>query len=736
MMPTMNRFKAIIVGIAVSAAPLTILGQQPPSSPAQPPPQQQQEIPTFRTGANLVRVDATVLDKSGNPVPALSAEDFDIEEDGLRQTISSLKFVEANGQQTPGDDISLTIRSPEHAAAEAARDDVRVFLILWDEYHIDPLGGAIRAKDAITRFVTTMLQPTDLVAVMDQLTPTDAIRFTRDFSDLALDIHKLTGRLGVFIPTRSAAEDEQLAKAGDIRRVRSEVSLSALKAGVVFLGTLREGRKSVIFVSQGLGGLGRDATNLLSDTVRAANESNTAIYALDPRGLMGPVSESLYVLAENTGGATIGSSNDLTRGLRQVVRESSAYYLIGYSSIKNPADGKFHQIKVSMKRPGLEVRARKGYWAPSAKTVSDAKAAAAAAVAPDGVTASLTALAPATSRRVLDVWTGVSRNATGGASLSLAWSRRGTPAVPDDDPAMVSVSVRAGDDVLRFDGPVDGDGPTFAVPPGNVTVQTVVRGRDERTIDTDTRVVEVPDFAAARLVWSSAMIHRVRTPLELRAMAAGPAPHPFAGRDFTRTDRLFLRLALYDAGAGPAVAVAGRLVSRTGRTLTALPVALLPGRPGTYQIDLALQSVAPGDYVIAIEASRGADKVESVHGDPRRLLTAPSPASRVIRGASPLGLPDTLSRAPRRRRAPLAWLARGARSHLATGVRFMRRLLSFTSKLVNHRSQLRTWPKCYGAFAMILRPLPRLLEGRERALLRVGPDRENSREAKSNCGGL
>ena len=64
--------------------------------------------------------------------------------------------------------------------------------------------------------MTTAFQPTDLVALMDQLTPTDAIRFTRDFNDLSLDVKKLRGRLGVYVPTRSAVEDAQLCEGGDI----------------------------------------------------------------------------------------------------------------------------------------------------------------------------------------------------------------------------------------------------------------------------------------------------------------------------------------------------------------------------------------------------------------------------------------------------------------------------------------------------------------------------------------
>ena len=49
--------------------------------------------------------------------------------------------------------------------------------------------------------------------------------------------------------------------------------------------------------------------------------------------------------------------------MKQIVRDTSAYYLLGYNSIAAPTDGKFHEIKVRVRRPGVQVRARKGYWA-------------------------------------------------------------------------------------------------------------------------------------------------------------------------------------------------------------------------------------------------------------------------------------------------------------------------------------------------------------------------------------
>src|SRR4029077_8285469 len=83
---------------------------------------------------------------------------------------------------------------------------------------------------------------------------------------------------------------------------------------------------------------------------------------------------SLRTLAENTDGRAIVNRNDLANGMKQIIRDSSAYYLLGYSSTAAPADGKFHEIKVRVKRPGLQVRARKGYWALTAEETSRAPA--------------------------------------------------------------------------------------------------------------------------------------------------------------------------------------------------------------------------------------------------------------------------------------------------------------------------------------------------------------------------
>ena len=294
--------------------------------------------PTFRAEANLVRVDVTVVDRHGEPVTNLTAEDFAVEEDGAAQTVSSFKFVSADGARPAGDETSLAIRSPEHAAAEAARDEVRVFVIFWDEYHINRFAEAIKGRRALTTFVSSAFGPADLVALMDPLLPVDALTFTRDRRELVEKIAKLDGRFGIYTPTRSAAEDNMLERR-DVARIRSEVTISALRSAAVHLGSIKEGRKSIIFVSEGLTGLGLDQLQLVRELTDTANDNNTAIYTLDPSGLTGGTSDILRQIAESTGAEAFVNTNTPEKALRQVVREASAFYLLGYSPSRNLQDG-------------------------------------------------------------------------------------------------------------------------------------------------------------------------------------------------------------------------------------------------------------------------------------------------------------------------------------------------------------------------------------------------------------
>jgi len=589
--------------IAVLASHL-ILSARQTQTPSQPPPEQ--PPPVFRAGAALVRVDVTVTNRHGEPVTDLSASDFEVSEDNVPQSVETFKLVSADGRQAEDDDTSLEIRSPEHAAAEAARDDVRVFLIFWDEYHIGRFASAIQARRALTDFVTSAFGPTDLVALMDPLLPTDAIRWTRNRTDLSQAIQKLEGRYRVYMPVRSVLEEAQLYRR-DVERLRSEVTVSAMKSAASYLGGLREGRKAIVFVSEGLPWLDRnDEASLIQDLVRTANDNNTAIYTLDPRGLGAGVADVMWTLAASTGASAFVNTNSPEKALRQVVVDASAFYLLGYASTKSPADGKFHQIKVRVKRSGIDVRARKGYWAPSTTDV-DRAAREAVDGRPPQVSSAIATLSATRPERVLDLWAGATRAADGSAALTLTWTPRAGRTAGQTGSLAVTAHTADGDDT--FEAPLASRRLSFAVRPGEVRLKVVVKDERGDTVDEDTRQISIPDLAQPALTLSSPAAILARNAAELRAVAA--ASVPFAGREFSRTDRLFVRFEVYGDAAADAV-VTARLLSRSGGQLRTLTVQAPRNGLDAYEIDVPLGSLARGDFLIAIAAEAGDDRAEAL----------------------------------------------------------------------------------------------------------------------------
>lgn len=581
--------------------------------------QERAQQPVFRTGVNLVRVDATVTDGAGRPVLDLAAEDFEVFEDEAPQVIESFKLVEVSGRQAPGDDLSLPIRSPEHAAAEAARDDVRLFAIFLDDYHVSRLGPSITARAAMTRFVRDFLRPTDLVAIMDPLTPLSALRFTRDRAVLLDRIKAFDGRRGIYFPARSVLEEQQMLSRNP-GLVRVQVTMSALEALVTHLGSLREGRKAVILVSEGFPILSRAASDLsdrFRDLVRAANRNNTAIYGMHPGGLglrtFG--SDTLRVLAAETGGRAIVDTNDPMRGLEQVMRDASAYYLLGYAS-NLPLDGKYHKVRVRLKRRGIHVHARQGYWAPSAAETQRA-AAAAADQPPAGVSDALTTFAsPAGSP--LHTWVGLSRVSDDAVRVTFASERRlgtrgsvlGTREAEALRVRLTAYAPPAGtmaEGVFYYDDLVPADGTdgrshvSFEVRPGPLKLSIIIENEKREGIDREIRTLDIPAPASVALTLSTPRVYRTASSLEVRQLAGSSDPVPSATREFERRDRLHIRFEAYTR-SNAAPAITATLLNRQGKTLTELPVR--SGDAG-FELDPPLSSLAPGDYVIRFDARAG-----------------------------------------------------------------------------------------------------------------------------------
>jgi hypothetical protein len=130
-------------------------------------------------------------------------------------------------------------------------------------------------------------------------------------------------------------------------------------------------------------------------------------------------------------------------------------------------------------------------------------------------------------------------------------------------------------------------------------------------IDEERRPFVVPDLSSESLALGVPILIRARTVVESRALADGQPAIPYAGREFGRTDRIFVRVSTYGMAAAEA-AVSARLVNKADATLLEMPAARLAGSPATYQVELPLASIARGDYLIAIAAVHGEERTRAL----------------------------------------------------------------------------------------------------------------------------
>jgi VWFA-related protein len=617
---------AVMAAAAVLRAGQAAQAPPPTTQQAAPAGQQQpaQQVPVFRAGVKLVRVDVTVTGKGDQPVADLTPGDFEVEEDGVRQKVEQLQFVRLDGRRPTGDETSLDIRSQEQAEAEAARDDVRVFAIFFDDYHIDKAPQiTIPMRQGLTLFVNR-LWPTDLVTIMEPLTPLSALRFTRSKAELQAVINKFEGRQGETFPIKSVMEEAQLMR-GDIRRVRAEVTFSALAALTMKLGGMREGRKSIIFVSQGpptyLGSRQGNLQDEVRTIVEAANRGNVAIYPLDPTGLTMEMrlgdKGTLYQLAAETGGRAIVNTNNFAGGLERVFVDNTAYYVLGYTPTRTEDDGKYHKITVKVKRSGTRVLARQGYFAPSAKELAAAAEASARTLEP-GVAGALGTLAQRQpGNRPVDVWVGMSKGAEGRTKVVVAWEPV-DPAPPGRVAGLeVTVTTAPGVQVVPLPSPAAaGTGKpsrvaaVFEVAPGPFSMKYSARDADASTLDAWSQSLAAPDWSTAPLTISTPRFFLAQSIQELRAIRAAADPPPSALRQFRRSDRVLVAVDCYTSRPGDAPRVQAHVLTRDGKELTELPV---PGpEGGSVMFELPVGSLGQGTYILRIRATLGSEQVEDM----------------------------------------------------------------------------------------------------------------------------
>jgi VWFA-related protein len=374
-----------------------------------------------------------------------------------------------------------------------------------------------------------------------------------------------------------------------------------------------------------------DSQRLFQDLIGEANRASTSFYTLDAMGLRTetrphtatptqaiaemrnrervPYStrlDSIRTLGESTNGMALVDSNDFTGGLRRAAADFNSYYLLGYTSTNSKADGRYRKIKVTVKRPGVQVRAREGYLArrvderPATSTGATPGAAPGATPAnPEAVqlTAALGRLTPARP--------GVPLVVSAAAGAVSGGTARAIRVIAELDPAIAATAEWAdGGEAQAFVRNVKGETITsgkavlakgartveIEVPvlegmAGDVKVQVRLSGTGALARYTDTTNVALDAIPTG---WGAPRLSR-------RGPSTGVAWVPTADPRFRRQERLRVNV-----GVGPdAGALTGTLLDRQGKPIN-VPVKIDQTEPATLLAELTLAPLAVGDYVLAL----------------------------------------------------------------------------------------------------------------------------------------
>jgi VWFA-related protein len=377
--------------------------------------QQSTPTPTFSANSNLVIVDVTIKDKTGKPIDGLKQDDFTVLEDGKPQKISVFEYQRLTMITEPLPTLSLDdqLKLPEEPKTTITSStpghiqfhDKRLLVFFFD-FSSMGIPEQLRAQDASLDYLKKHIAKDDMVAAM-LFTGTGAPVVLSDFTDdrdvlttviKGLPIGEATDLNGLADTGDCNSEDTGAAFVADeteFNIFNTDQKLAAIEQAAKMLASFPE-KKALVYFSAGVNKTGVDNQAQLEASINAAVKANLAVYPVDARGLMadppgggagkaasrgagifnGSVynsqraaindsQETLFTLAEETGGKAFLDSNDIEAGITQAQEGIGSYYLLGYYSTNNAKDGKYRRITVRMnnKIAGLKIEARPGYYA-------------------------------------------------------------------------------------------------------------------------------------------------------------------------------------------------------------------------------------------------------------------------------------------------------------------------------------------------------------------------------------
>lgn len=385
-------------GIAAAAFGAAVAAQTPPPGP------------TFQSQVTYVELVVSVAGPAGAFVPGLTARDFEVIEDNVPQTIESLSMVDLAAEHAAG---------PAALAEPDVRGNERPFAGRIWVLALDAINTKADQTAKVQRiaklFVERALGPDDLMAIVTLGDTATAVAAHQDLTSSrrllfdAIDRFLSEGSESLVLPLPGAREPVILAQpsSGDVRpgeqllasmemerQGQALKSMRKLRTVADWAASVHGRRKAIVLLSEGISydvtkefSPDRlDASSLtaaslglaIRDTTGAVTRADVNIYAIDTAGLTVEsavkdrarwfAQTNLQLLAENTGGFALTNSNNYGPAFDRVVRENSSYYVLTYSpAAARQRDGRYHRIRVRVKRDGVTARTRDGYLAPGAR---------------------------------------------------------------------------------------------------------------------------------------------------------------------------------------------------------------------------------------------------------------------------------------------------------------------------------------------------------------------------------
>jgi VWFA-related protein len=398
----LRRLAFIVVAGSMSAMQMTAQDQNPPQPDSQ-------ASYTLKVDSDLVLTNVVVRDKkTGEVVRGLTANDFQIQENGKPQKIISFDFQSVD-QAAPLNEATVTgksgntiMGSMNRSATSTELRNHRLIVMFFDITSMQP-EDLERAQDAARNYINHQMQAADLVAVVSL---DSSLSLDRDFTankQLLLNaVNAYSGTQGAGFESGATSTTNQVedttaftADEQEYNDVNTDRELFAFADIAHSLAYINE-KKSLLYFSGGIQRDGIENQASLHAAINAAVRANLSIYSVDARGLeaispLGDAStgslrgtgayngsalqnnldsnfntqEVLATLSSDTGGKAFLDSNDFSPAFLRIQQDTSAYYVIGFRSTDTQKDGRYRRLTIKINRPNVKLEYRPGYYAPA-----------------------------------------------------------------------------------------------------------------------------------------------------------------------------------------------------------------------------------------------------------------------------------------------------------------------------------------------------------------------------------